>query len=337
MVAVSWVVHSFTRGLKNIFSRHVSSLCLVAVELHLVTRNGGIDSISFFGSHLASVVDVSLMLFLLKLIFLVKLLKGGLSMCIGRGVSFSVILGSGRGRTSVGGVRGALSTLPCVGSARCVSGRRTIGRLRRRLKRGPRAFLNFGPLRTSVRIGLRSRCTGTSDLRLVRGGVGGCASISSLLCQGSVVRVIGSGIGHIDLVLLALTMVLVTVSFILVDGAVHLLVCSGHFLVRAVGLIKTAPNFVEEPFIQCGIIDNVFTSVFTVLVLAKTLCCLRGRLSNFIRLLSVGMLVVICTNMLVVKVLLSIATAIFTIGGCLQVNISGLCCVWVCNWREFYF
>lgn len=58
-------------------------------------------------------------------------------------------------------------------------------------------------------------------------------------CPRSLLSTIGDGVQGVDFLLLKLTTLLALVSFTLVGGAVHLTVCSGHFLVRAVGLMKT--------------------------------------------------------------------------------------------------
>lgn len=160
-------------------------------------------------------------------------------MCIHRGVDFSVLVDSSVGRTSVLGLRGGLGRRPFIGRSRCVSGGRTLGRRARTVKASPRRFLNCGPFATSVRVGLRSSCTGSSDVTGVRGVIGQGDGVRSILCQGRLVSTIGSGVQGVDLMLLTLTMILAFVSFTLVGGAVELTVCSGHFLVRAVGLIKT--------------------------------------------------------------------------------------------------
>lgn len=188
---------------------------------------------------MASDVDAALMLLLLKLIIFFILKTRGLSVCIHRGVGFSILVDSSVGRTSVLGLRGGLSGRPFIGRARCVSGGRTLGRRDRTVKASPRRFLKCGPFATSVRVGLRSSCTGSSDVTGVRGVVGGGAGVRSILCRHRLVSLIGSGVQGVDLMLLTLTIMLTLVSFTLVGGAVHLTVCSGHFLVRAVGLIKT--------------------------------------------------------------------------------------------------
>lgn len=187
----------------------------------------------------ASDVDAALMLLLLKLIIFFMLTTGGLSICIQRGVGFSILVDSSVGRASVLGLRGQLGGRPFIGRARCVSGGRTLGRRARTVKASPRRFLKCGPFATSVRVGLRSSCTGSSDVTGVRGLVGEGAGVRSILCRGSLVSTMGRGVHGVDLILLTLTIVLAFVSFTLVGGAVQLTVCSGHFLVRAVGLIKT--------------------------------------------------------------------------------------------------
>lgn len=58
-------------------------------------------------------------------------------------------------------------------------------------------------------------------------------------CPRSLVSAVGRGVHGVDVFLLKLTTLLALVSFTLVGGAVQLAVCSGHFLVRAVGLMNT--------------------------------------------------------------------------------------------------
>lgn len=204
-----------------------------------VVGTGGGSMSCFSVRFVASDVDAALILLLLKLIMFFILTTRGLSICIGRGVDFSILIDSSVGRDSVLGLRGELSGRTFIGRARCVSGGRTLHRRARTVNASPRRFLNCGPFATSVRVGLRSSCTGSSDVTGVRGLVGGGAGVRRILCRGSLVSTIGSGVEGVDLVLLKLTIVLAFVSFTLVGGAVHLTVCSGHFLVRAVGLIKT--------------------------------------------------------------------------------------------------
>lgn len=132
------------------------------VRGRIVVKGG---SKSFFSVRfVASDVDAVLILLLLKVIMFFILSTGGLSGCMHRGVDFSMLVDSSVGRTSTLGFRGGLGRRPFIGRASCVSGRRTLGRRDRTVNASPTRFLKCGPFATSVRVGLGTSCTGSSDV-----------------------------------------------------------------------------------------------------------------------------------------------------------------------------
>ncbi len=121
----------------------------------------------------------------------------------------------------------------------------------RTMNSGPIRMLKFGPLGTSCRVRVVTSCTGGSDVRtVVVPGLRMFTNVRDVACRRRILRILGGGVGHVAMVLDAVTTLLLLVSVILVGGAVQVSVCSGHFVVGAVRLIKTAGNFVHGPFVH---------------------------------------------------------------------------------------
>ncbi len=188
---------------------------------------------------LATAFDASLMLLLLNAMMLMMLSTGGLSGRMHRGLRLSLLLGRKTDGSRMGHVVDCMRMRECAGRVRCVSGRSVLTRRATSLKLSPARFLNCGPCATSVRIGLGTRCTGASDVVPVGGHLVHCARVERVSCPDRLVGGMGRGVHGVDILLLTLTLTLSVVSFTLVGGAVGLAVCSRHFLLRAVGLIKT--------------------------------------------------------------------------------------------------
>ena len=91
-----------------------------------------VSSVSFFNSRLTSIISISLVLFLLGLVFLIGLLGNKLSVYVKENISFSIVLKDNQKEADIKKMQKTLDALPYIKSTEYISKRTGLSRNLRR-------------------------------------------------------------------------------------------------------------------------------------------------------------------------------------------------------------
>ena len=102
--------------------------------------NKKVGTVSFFHSRMTSIISISLVLFLLGLIFLIGLLGNKLSVYVKENLSFSIVLKDNQKESDIKKIQRTLNAFPFIKSTEYISKEQAAKELEEELGENPETF-----------------------------------------------------------------------------------------------------------------------------------------------------------------------------------------------------
>ena len=277
-------------------------------------------TISFYNSHLISVMSISLVLFLLGLILLMGFLGSELSRYVKENISVSIVLTDDLPDEKIRRLQTDLARQPYVKSAVFISKEQALLEMQRELGENPELFLGFNPFRASIDIKLVSNYTHPDSLVMIEKQIAAQSGIADILYGKDIMQTVNQNIRRIGMVLLILLIVLIIISFVLINNTVRLLIYSKRFLIYTMRLVGATSSFIRKPFIRNNIITGLISGIIAIVLLMVSLYYAKLEFINPDDVIKSDTMLIIYGIMLISGVLLSVLAAYFALTRYLRIS-----------------
>ena len=285
-----------------------------------MTENRKKPPVSFFNSRLIAIISISFVLFLMGLVFIVGLLSNELSVYMKENISFSIILKDGITNREVQQMQQSLEAFPFIKSTNYISKEDAATEMIAELGEDPQVFLGFNPFHASIEVKLKSEYANVDSLQIIEKKLTSDANVSDLLYQKDMMQMVNNNIQQIGFVLVGLILVLMLVSFTLINNTIRLLIYSKRFLIYTMRLVGATPGFIRKPFIKYNISSGFFAGILAIIMLAGSLYYLKQELLGLEEIIRWEGLCIICTVVLALGILLSVGAAFFAVNRYLRME-----------------
>lgn len=271
------------------------------------------NTISFFNSHLISVVSISLVLFLLGLILIMGFLGNELSYYVKENITVSVILTEDLSDVKIRKIRDDLESQPYVKSTEYISKEQASLEMQRELGEDPETFLGFNPFHASIEVKLKAEYTHPDSLPVIEKRLSSEASVSDVQYRRDMMQVVNQNIRRVGVVLFILFIILIVISFVLINNMVRLLIYSKRFLIYTMHLVGATPAFIRRPFLRHNVFGGLVAGVIAIMMLTGLLYYVKYEFMNVEEILSRDILWIIYGVVLAFGVFLSVIAAYFAV------------------------
>ena len=278
-----------------------------------MATNNKKNTISFFNSHLISVISISLVLYLLGIIFIMGLLGNEMSHYVKENITVSVVLAEDMSDIDVRKMRDDLEKQPFVKSTEYISKEQASLEMQRELGENPETFLGFNPFRASIEVRLKSDYTHPDSLPLIEKRISAQASVSDVQYRQDMMQIVNQNIRRIGVVLLVLFVILTVISFVLINNTVRLLIYSKRFIIYTMRLVGATPSFIRRPFIRYNILTGITAGVIAIFMLMGSLYYVKAAFSDIEDILNPDKMMIVYVIILASGVFLSVIAAYFAV------------------------
>lgn len=108
----------------------------------------------------------------------------------------------------------------------------------------------------------------SDSINMIAGRLEFIPIVDEVVCQTSVVDDINSALGRFTLVLAAIAVALLAISFVLINNTVSLAVYSRRFIIHTMKLVGATGAFIRRPFLLAGLATGAVSSVIAIAMLA---------------------------------------------------------------------
>jgi cell division transport system permease protein len=233
-----------------------------------------------FTSYITSTVSITLVLFLLGLLFLIILNAGSLTDYVREKIGFTVVLKEDLPETEISRLERDLELKSWVKSLRYVDKETAVQELTKDLGVDFNGFLGFNPLSSSFEIKLRAPYTQKDSLLELQKKFMEFPQVKEVFYQQSLVSVINDNVEKITLFLLIFSGLLFFVFSVLINNTIRISVYAQRFIINNMLLVGATRGFVRRPFIKRSIGLGIWGAFFSWLLLAGVMLAIKRELNT---------------------------------------------------------
>jgi len=280
-----------------------------------------ISSATFINSRVTATISISLVLFLLGLIILLALLARNLSTYVKESLSFDIILSDNIKEEEVNHIIKELKLTDFVKSTEYISKETAAKQLEADIGQNPEEFLGFNPLPGLINVRLRSDYTHPDKISEIEYQIKKLSpDISSIEYRKELMTLVNDNFQKVSIILLGLALLLLIISFALINNTIRLMVYSKRFLIHTMKLVGATAGFIRKPFIKSQVFSGIIAAIIAIGLLYWGLFYISKDINGIWELLDQNTLIIIAGSIFVLGIFISLSATYFAVNRYLRMD-----------------
>ena len=164
------------------------------------------------------------------------------------------------------------------------------------------------PVPVSVDVTLEADYVHPDSLALVTRGLSQSPLVDEVETQQTVVEALTSNLARISIVLGVFILLLLFISFVLINNTVRVSVFARRFTIHTMKLVGATRGFIRAPFVRAAVLQGLASSVLAVGMLWALLEAARRSFPELASLVDLKQLLLVCGIVVVAGVLLCVVS-----------------------------
>lgn len=278
------------------------------------------SKISYFSANVTPIISVSLVLLLLGVVSIVGLAGHSLTNYVKEHIGFDVVVAECASPQDVEGLQQMFVTAPYVNQVKYLSKEDALRSWEEETGENLMDVIGVNPLSAEFEVHVKAQYVSVDSLNKIEQNLKTNTAIESVKMHKDVVERINSNLHSVMLVLGLVLVVLVFISFVLINNTVRLAVYSRRFLIHTMKLVGATPGFIRRPFVLINVLNGVVSSLIAIVLLGGMLYYMVGVNGDYMSLVSVEQIAVVFGGMMIVGVLMCAIAAILATNRFLALN-----------------
>lgn len=213
-------------------------------------------------------ISTAMVLILLGLVVLTGLVGRNLSSRVKENLVVTVMLAQDMTDTEAAQLQKKLRERPYMNQMKYVSKEDALKEGVKELGSDPSEFVGENPFLSSIELTLLADYANNDSLRWIEKELKAIPKVSEIAYQKDLVEAVNKNLAKISLVLLGLAVLLLIVSFSLINNTIRLGVYARRFSIHTMKLVGASWGFIRGPFVRKSVGLGVLAAVIACAVLA---------------------------------------------------------------------
>ena len=266
------------------------------------------------GAWLSTVISISLVLLLVGVAGLLVANARSISDYFKENMQVSVLMKQEVGEDEAMEYVTALDAMPFINSTKLVSREKGTEEMAELLGEDFLNVFETAPIPVSVDVTLKAEYVSSDSLEVVKKAIMKSPLVDEVVYQKSLVDKLNTNLRKISLVLGVFIVLLLFISFVLINNTVRLNVFSKRFTIHTMKLVGATKSFIRAPFMVQAVFQGLFSALMATIMLVGILFFVK---SEFARLFEVFRLDIL---LMVIGVVIVTGVAICTVSTALVVG-----------------
>lgn len=259
-------------------------------------------------AYLSSVISISLVLLLTGIAALLAVNARSVSRYLKENMHVSVLLKDEATDAQAQAWAASLGALPYVHNARVITREEGAEELKDMLGEDFLDVFETSPVPVSVDVTLEADYVHPDSLALVTRGLSQSPLVDEVETQQTVVEALTSNLARISIVLGVFILLLLFISFVLINNTVRVSVFARRFTIHTMKLVGATRGFIRAPFVRAAVLQGLVSSVLAVGMLWALLEAARRSFPELASLVDLKQLLLVCGIVVVAGVLLCVVS-----------------------------
>lgn len=221
----------------------------------------------FRNASLTATFSMSLVLFMVGLLALSLFLSRDMSNYVRENLNLSIILKDDIAKKEGDKITKQIEKAEYTKASEYISKEKALEEHIAYLGEDPKDFLGFNPLLASIEVKLKSDYANNDSVAKIEKTLKKFNGIERISYQKDMMDMVNENIKRISVVILALAVVLMLISFALINNTVRLRVYSNRFLINTMKLVGAKSWFIRKPYIWQSVLSGILAAVMAIFLL----------------------------------------------------------------------
>lgn len=275
-------------------------------------------------SRIYAIITTSLVLFMVGISFLIFLHGNKLINQFKESVEFSVILKDSVENKRVKGLMDMIEQAPFTQHAEFVSKEEAMNRYIALTGDDFREILDNNPLYSSINIKLKAAYANNDSIQKIQSLLLQEAGVAEFYYEKKLVDAINENVNKLALIVISISIILLIITFVMIDGTVRLAMYSNRFLVRSMKLVGATKWFIIKPYLWRSLLDGLLSGLLAVGGLVLLLNVMINIIPELTILQDVTLTVILFALVIGFGIAFSAISTYFAVGKYLKMKIDEL-------------
>ena len=225
------------------------------------------SKISYFQSNFTSTISVALVLLLLGIIAFLGILANTFSKELKENIGFSVVLQSETTPEQVAAMDKMWKASPYVSDVKFISKEAALQNWQAETGENLVELFGVNPLNAEYEVYVKAEYANLDSLQVIERQLKTITFVDEIAMHKSEVDAANRNISNVALVLFVIAVLLMLISFVLINNTVRLTVYSRRFLIHTMKLVGAKPGFIRRPFVISNILNGLIAAFVSMLFL----------------------------------------------------------------------
>ncbi len=190
-------------------------------------------------------------------------------------------------------------------------------------------FLNVfeaAPIPVSVDVTLKADYVSSDSLEVVKDEIMKSPLVDEVVYQQSLVDKLNTNLRKISMVLGVFIVLLLFISFVLINNTVRLNVFSRRFTIHTMRLVGATKSFIRAPFLVQAVFQGLFSALLATLMLVGILFFVRSEFAQLFEVFRLDMLLIVIGVEILAGVLICVVSTALVVGRLVSLSKDELYC-----------
>lgn len=190
-------------------------------------------------------------------------------------------------------------------------------------------FLNVfeaAPIPVSVDVTLKADYVSSDSLEVVKNEIMKSPLVDEVVYQQSLVDKLNTNLRKISMVLGVFIVLLLFISFVLINNTVRLNVFSRRFTIHTMRLVGATKSFIRAPFLVQAVFQGLFSALLATLMLVGILFFVKSEFAQLFEVFRLDMLLIVIGVEILAGVLICVVSTALVVGRLVSLSKDELYC-----------
>lgn len=232
------------------------------------------------GAWLSSVISITLVLLLVGVASMLLVNAKSVSDYFKENVQISVLMKQEVGDDEAMAYATALDALPFIKGTRFISKEEGTKDMTDMLGEDFLSVFETAPIPVSVDVTLKAEYVSADSLEIVKKKIADSPLVEEVVYQQSLVDKLNTNLGKISLILGVFVILLLFISFVLINNTVRLSIFSRRFTIHTMKMVGATKGYIRAPFMVQAVFQGLFSALLAILFLLVVLFFVRREFAQ---------------------------------------------------------
>ena len=278
------------------------------------------SKISYFSANITPIISVSLVLLLLGIVAMLGIAANSLTDYVKENIGFDVVMKNDASQQEIDALKQMWTKAPYVASVKYISKEDALQSWEKETGENLMEVIGVNPLSSEFEVRVKPQYVSVDSLNRIEYALSQNKSIDSVKMHKDVVEKINSNVNSVVLVLGAVLVLLVIISFVLINNTVRLAVYSRRFIIYTMKLVGATPGFIRRPFVLTNVVNGLIASLVAMAMLCGLMYYVVEVNYDYANLIEMKHIVMVCVGLMVVGVMMCALAALLAANRFISLN-----------------